>query len=205
MISRRFRLHWKRWIGYSKKDIAEIERILKALINSLKKQTLESLTPGILGPSSSTKLEKNLNFGWTECRMSNAEWRLTNEYKTHPTCRNLVTFKRVVMVYISTNNFGMGRIAALRHPMPLSSYAISVVGDGCMPAFSNPPHPSNRRRNLPQLLNVTGNLDSAVIVVFMILIVGYKMFSLVRSFWAISNPAPFIILHSTLWISQKCP
>jgi hypothetical protein len=45
--------------GTLKKNIAEIERMLKALIKSLKKQTLESLTPGILGPSSPTKLEKN--------------------------------------------------------------------------------------------------------------------------------------------------
>ncbi len=42
----------------AKKVVAEIERMLKALIKS-RKQTLESLTPGILGPSSPTKLEKN--------------------------------------------------------------------------------------------------------------------------------------------------
>jgi len=42
-----------------KKDIAESEIMLKVLIKSLEKQTLESLTPGILGPSSPTKLEKN--------------------------------------------------------------------------------------------------------------------------------------------------
>jgi hypothetical protein len=46
----------------------------------------------------------------------------------------------------------MGTIASLRHPMPLSSYAIRVGCNGClpvrrtqtgMPAFSDPPHPSN--------------------------------------------------------------
>jgi four helix bundle protein len=42
----------------AKKDIAEIERMLKSLIIS-RKQTLESLTPGILGPFSPTNLEKN--------------------------------------------------------------------------------------------------------------------------------------------------
>jgi hypothetical protein len=47
-------------LGKLKKDIAESERMLKTLIKSLKKQTLESLTPGILGPSSPTKPEKNL-------------------------------------------------------------------------------------------------------------------------------------------------
>jgi hypothetical protein len=56
-------------LGTAKKDIAEIERILKALIKSLENKPLvdESLTrsaelaasPGILGPSSPTKLEKN--------------------------------------------------------------------------------------------------------------------------------------------------
>jgi four helix bundle protein len=56
----------------AKKDIAEIERMLKALIKSLENKRLsqrnedpvigESLTPGILGPSSPTKLEKNQEF-----------------------------------------------------------------------------------------------------------------------------------------------
>jgi hypothetical protein len=45
-------------LGRLKKDIVEIERMLKALIKSL--QNLESLTPGILGPSSPTNVEKNL-------------------------------------------------------------------------------------------------------------------------------------------------
>ncbi len=45
-------------MGTLKKDIAEIERMLKALINSLEK-TLESLPPCILGPFSPTKLEKS--------------------------------------------------------------------------------------------------------------------------------------------------
>ena len=58
-------------LGTAKKDIAEIERMLKALIKSLENKQLvedpvdfhgESLTLGILGPSSPTKLEKNLKF-----------------------------------------------------------------------------------------------------------------------------------------------
>ena len=44
--------------GTLKKDIAEIERKLKALIKSLEK----NLDPGILGPFSPTKLEKNQYF-----------------------------------------------------------------------------------------------------------------------------------------------
>jgi len=43
-------------LGTLKKDITEIERMLKALIKSLENKPL---TPGILGPSSPTKLEKN--------------------------------------------------------------------------------------------------------------------------------------------------
>jgi hypothetical protein len=43
-------------LGTLNKDIAKIERMLKALINSLKNKPL---TPGILEPSSPTKLEKN--------------------------------------------------------------------------------------------------------------------------------------------------
>jgi len=43
-------------LGTLKKDIAEIERMLKALIKSLENK---HLTPRILGPSSPTKLEKN--------------------------------------------------------------------------------------------------------------------------------------------------
>ena len=34
---------------------------VKGVDKVLRKQTLESLTPGVLGPSSPTKLEKNLN------------------------------------------------------------------------------------------------------------------------------------------------
>jgi len=41
------------------KDIAEIERMLKALIKSLKNKPLNP-DPWKLGPSSPTKLEKNL-------------------------------------------------------------------------------------------------------------------------------------------------
>jgi len=40
-------------LGPLKKEIAEIERMLKALIKSLE------INPGILGSSSPTKLEKN--------------------------------------------------------------------------------------------------------------------------------------------------
>jgi len=68
-FSRGFR--FKGESGTLNKDIAEIERMLKALIKSLENKpcfacgyaghALEPLTPGILGPSSSTKLEKNLN------------------------------------------------------------------------------------------------------------------------------------------------
>ncbi len=43
-------------LGAAKKDITEIERMLKALIKSLENKPLN---PGILGPSSPTKLEKN--------------------------------------------------------------------------------------------------------------------------------------------------
>jgi len=43
-------------LGTLKKDIEEIERMLKALIKSLENK---SLTPCTLGPSSPTKLEKN--------------------------------------------------------------------------------------------------------------------------------------------------
>jgi hypothetical protein len=43
-------------LGTLKKDISEIERMLKALIKSLENKPLN---PGILGPSSPTKLEKN--------------------------------------------------------------------------------------------------------------------------------------------------
>jgi hypothetical protein len=44
-------------LGTLKRDIAEIERMLKALVKSLEKN-LGSLTPRIFGPSSPTKLEK---------------------------------------------------------------------------------------------------------------------------------------------------
>ena len=54
---------------YTKKDIAEIERMSKTLIKSLENKpcfacgyaghALEALTPRILEPSSPTKLEKN--------------------------------------------------------------------------------------------------------------------------------------------------
>jgi len=44
-------------LGPLKKDIAEIERLLNALIKSLENKPL---TPGVLGPSSPTKVEKNL-------------------------------------------------------------------------------------------------------------------------------------------------
>jgi hypothetical protein len=44
-------------LGTLKKDITEIERMFKALIKLLGN---ESLIPGTLGPSSPTKLEKNL-------------------------------------------------------------------------------------------------------------------------------------------------
>jgi len=43
-------------LGTPNKTIAEIDRMLKALIKSLENK---SLTPGILGPFSPTKLEKN--------------------------------------------------------------------------------------------------------------------------------------------------
>jgi len=46
-------------LGPLKKDIAEIERMLRALIKSLENKPLN---PGILGPSSPTKLEKNQKF-----------------------------------------------------------------------------------------------------------------------------------------------
>jgi hypothetical protein len=32
----------------------------------------------------------------------------------------------------------------LRHPMPFSSYALCVDGNGCMPMFSDPHYPFNR-------------------------------------------------------------
>jgi len=44
-------------LGKLKKDVEETERMLKALIKSLKNKPLN---PGILGPFSPTKLEKNL-------------------------------------------------------------------------------------------------------------------------------------------------
>ena len=47
----------KNELGTLKKDIAEIERMLKTLIKSIENKPLN---PGILGPSSLTKLEKNL-------------------------------------------------------------------------------------------------------------------------------------------------
>jgi hypothetical protein len=47
-------------LGTSINDIAEVERMLKALTKSIKQQTLESLNPWTLGPSSPTKLEKKL-------------------------------------------------------------------------------------------------------------------------------------------------
>ena len=46
-------------LGTLKKDIAESQRMLKALIKSLENKPL---TPGILGPSSPNKLEKILQY-----------------------------------------------------------------------------------------------------------------------------------------------
>jgi hypothetical protein len=43
-----------------KKDIAANRKNVKSTDKIFRKQTLEALTPGILGPSSPTKLEKNL-------------------------------------------------------------------------------------------------------------------------------------------------
>jgi hypothetical protein len=47
-------------LGVTKKDIAANQKNVKSADQVFRKQTLESLTPGILGPSSPTKLEKNL-------------------------------------------------------------------------------------------------------------------------------------------------
>ena len=46
-------------LGTIKKGIAENERMLKSADKIYKKQTSESLTPGILGPSSPARLEKS--------------------------------------------------------------------------------------------------------------------------------------------------
>ncbi len=48
--------------GTTKKDIAANRKNVKSADKVFRKQTLESLTPGILGPSSPTKLEKNQFF-----------------------------------------------------------------------------------------------------------------------------------------------
>ena len=46
-------------LGTVKKDLAKNRMNVKSADKIFRKQTLESLTPGILGPSSPTKLEKN--------------------------------------------------------------------------------------------------------------------------------------------------
>ena len=57
MLAKDLDLIEKGELGPLKKDIAEIERLLNALIKSLENKPL---TPGVLGPSSPTKVEKNL-------------------------------------------------------------------------------------------------------------------------------------------------
>jgi len=46
-------------LGTAKKRYSRNRKNVKSTNKIIKKQTLESLTPGILGPSSPTKLEKN--------------------------------------------------------------------------------------------------------------------------------------------------
>ena len=59
IISRGFRFNLKGCIGYAKKRHCRKRKNVKVADKVFRKQTLESLTPWILGPSSSTKLEKN--------------------------------------------------------------------------------------------------------------------------------------------------
>ena len=49
------------WRKAYKKKHSRNRKNVKSADKIFRKQTLESLTPGILGPSSPTKLEKNLN------------------------------------------------------------------------------------------------------------------------------------------------
>lgn len=46
-------------------------------------------------------------------------------------------------MYFRTDNFGIGAIASLWHPMPFSSYANGADGDGGVPTFIDPPYPFN--------------------------------------------------------------
>ena len=48
IISREFRLNWKRWIEYTKQRHSGNRKNVKSTDKVFKKQTLESLTPGIL-------------------------------------------------------------------------------------------------------------------------------------------------------------
>jgi hypothetical protein len=71
-----------------------------------------------------------------------------------PTFKSLVTFKSCGIVYVRTSNFGIGTIASLWHPMPFSSYAIRVDGNGCMLTFSDPSYPFNCRLSFYETINL---------------------------------------------------